>query len=68
MNQIVFQVALYYLYTVEPVLSYTPKDQGNVSDWTGCWKTRVLLLDSINLQKFNNGRTFASLIDVGWFK
>jgi muramoyltetrapeptide carboxypeptidase LdcA involved in peptidoglycan recycling len=39
-----------------------------VSDWTGCRKTQVLLLNNRNLQKFNKGRTFASLINVGWFK
>jgi len=24
--------------TVEPVYSDTPRDQGNVSDFIGCWK------------------------------
>ena len=26
----------------EPVLSNTPRNQGNVSDCTGCWNTQVL--------------------------
>ena len=34
----------YQIYTVEPVLPDTPRDQGNVSDFTGCQNTRVLFL------------------------
>ena len=30
------------IYTVEPVLSDTPSNQGNVSDCTGCQNTQVL--------------------------
>jgi hypothetical protein len=30
--------------TVEPVKSDTPRDQGNVSDCTRCWKTQVFFL------------------------
>jgi hypothetical protein len=30
------------IYTVAPVLSDTPSDQGNVSDCTGCQNTQVL--------------------------
>ena len=32
----------YIVYTVEPVYSATPRDQGNVSDCTGCRNTQVL--------------------------
>jgi len=30
------------VYIVEPVKSDTTRDQGNVSDCTGCWNTQVL--------------------------
>ena len=55
---------LNFHYTVEHVYSDTPRDQGNMSDCTGCWKTQVFFLVNRNVHKINKRRNCVYLI---WF-
>ena len=46
----------------EPVLSDTPRDQGNVSDCTGCWNTQRFFL--VNRKTCLNERTQQKQLSV----